>query len=325
MVKKQKDNTAIKEVFQSARFFSLLLSVIYVVALTVFCIMYNIIPGPEVIFLIFLIYAAYNKRSWHFFKQWLPLITVFISYQLMYSLVGTIAQNNLHTGPYELELQLFGQIPSVFLQQNFRFEFLDYTGAVFYSLHFFAPTIFAYILWQLTPQNYKKYTIAFALCTYSALITFLFYSVAPPWLEANLQSSGILRVLTDSVDKSIGIPVYRTIYSFLSPNLYAAFPSLHSALPTLIALFAIKIWRKKALPILIFPFAVWFSAVYLGEHYVVDVLGGIAYAVIAFISVEKILPWLSTRFSFLRKNMPNWKPNIKTVAGNTCEEEKGCC
>jgi membrane-associated phospholipid phosphatase len=222
----------------------------------------------------------------------------------MYNLVGTIAQNNLHTGPYELELQLFGQIPSVFLQQNFRFDFLDYAGALFYSLHFFAPTIFAYVLWRVYPQNYKKYTIAFAFCTYSSLITFLFYPVAPPWLESNLQSSGILRILTDSVDKNLGIPVYRTIYDFLSPNVYAAFPSLHSALPTLISLFAIKIWRKRALPILIFPFGVWFSAVYLGEHYIVDVLGGIAYAVISFIAVETILPWLSARFSFLRKNMP---------------------
>jgi membrane-associated phospholipid phosphatase len=28
---------------------------------------------------------------------------------------------------------------------------------------------------------------------------------------------------------------------------------------------------------------VWFSAIYLGEHYVIDVIGGIAYATIAYI------------------------------------------
>ena len=123
MVKKQEDSTLIKDVFRSSRFCMLLLSALYVVALAVFCVMYSIIPGPEFIFLVFLIYAVYNKRSWNFLKEWLPLITVFVSYQLMYSLVGTVAQNNLNSGPYELELQLFGQIPSVFLQQNFRFEF----------------------------------------------------------------------------------------------------------------------------------------------------------------------------------------------------------
>ena len=72
---------------------------------------------------------------------------------------------------------------------------------------------------------------------------------------------------------------------------------MHSALPFLISLFAIKIWKVKALPILIFPIGVWFSAVYLGEHYVIDVLGGILYSVAAFIVVESVMPYLSKRLT----------------------------
>jgi membrane-associated phospholipid phosphatase len=199
---------------------------------------------------------------------------------------------------------LFGQIPSLVLQQTIRAPIWDYMGAFFYSLHFFAPTIFAFILWKVSPKNYWKYTVAFGICTYGALITFLFYPVAPPWLDPGLASQGVTRILTGSVDASLGIPVYKTLFDFLSPNLYAAFPSMHSALPFLISLFAIKIWKKKALPILIFPVGVWFSAVYLGEHYVVDVLGGIAYAVVAFVAVEKILPLLSKRIDSLKKHVP---------------------
>ena len=79
---------------------------------------------------------------------------------------------------------------------------------------------------------------------------------------------------------------------------------MHSALPTLIGLFAVKLWRVKALPVWIFPIGVWFSAVYLGEHYFVDVLGGIVYALVAFIAVESLLPLLSKRMDFLKKHMP---------------------
>jgi membrane-associated phospholipid phosphatase len=68
-------------------------------------------------------------------------------------------------------------------------------------------------------------------------------------------------------------------------------------LPFLISLFAIKIWKVKALPILIFPVGVWFSAVYLGEHYVIDILGGILYAVAAFVVVESVIPFLSKRLT----------------------------
>jgi membrane-associated phospholipid phosphatase len=49
------------------------------------------------------------------------------------------------------------------------------------------------------------------------------------------------------------------------------------------------------LPILIFPFGVWFSAVYLGEHYIVDVLGGIAYATVAFVIAETLIPHIQFR------------------------------
>jgi membrane-associated phospholipid phosphatase len=80
---------------------------------------------------------------------------------------------------------------------------------------------------------------------------------------------------------------------------------MHSALPFLISLFAIKIWKIKALPVLAFPIGVWFSAVYLGEHYFVDVLGGIAYAFLAYVAVENILPYLSNRVDFLKKHMPS--------------------
>jgi membrane-associated phospholipid phosphatase len=281
---------------------------------------YEIIPGPEFLILIFLIYAAYNKRTWRFLKDWLPFITVFLSYETMYGGVDVVAKSRLHIEPYHLDLALFGNLPSLTLQEIIRLPILDYMGAAFYSVHFFAPTIFAFILWKASPRNYWKYTVAFGVCTYAALITFLLYPVAPPWYQLNAlytpsyTGPTVIRNLTDSVDPSLGFPVYHTIFDFLSPNLFAAFPSMHSALPWLIFLFAFKIWRKKALPVLILPVGIWFSAVYLGEHYVVDVLGGIAYATLAFVAVETLLPYLSKHVGFLRKYVP--KPEAEPATKN---------
>jgi membrane-associated phospholipid phosphatase len=304
MVKKKEESKFKLELnfdYHSIRFFAVLFPAIYLVAVSIFCLEYKIIPGPEFLVLGILIYAGYNQRTWRALKDWLPFITVFISYEIMYSFVGIISQYNLHAGPYNFDLQMFGQIPSLFLQQTVRMPILDYMGAFFYSIYFFVPTIFAFILWRKSPKNYWKYTVAFGVCTYAALITFLFYPVAPPWIEV----PNVSRILTGSVDANLGIPVYKTLFDFLSPNLYAAFPSMHSALPWLVFLFAFKIWRWKALPVLALPVGTWFSAVYLGEHYVVDVLGGIAYATVAFVAVEKLLPLLSRKIGFLRKHVPN--------------------
>jgi membrane-associated phospholipid phosphatase len=302
--------------YHSSRFFALLFPAVYAVALAIFCLVYEIIPGPEFLVLVFLIYAAYNKRTWNFLKDWLPFITVFLSYEAMYGVADVLAKFNLHAGPRLLEQAMFGgSIPSLVLQQSLPITGLDYVGAFFYSLHFFAPTIFAFILWKQSPRDYWKYTVAFGILSYSALLTFLLYPVAPPWWQFNSLYNPsytgpiVQRVLTSSVDANLGLPVYKTMFDFLSPNIFAAFPSMHSALPWLISLFALKLWKTKALPVLIFPIGVWFSAVFLGEHYFVDVLGGIAYATLAFVVVEKLLPCLSCRIGFLKKHMP--KPENK--------------
>jgi membrane-associated phospholipid phosphatase len=65
--------------------------------------------------------------------------------------------------------------------------------------------------------------------------------------------------------------------------------------PWMISLYAFKIKKAKALPILVFPIGVWFSAVYLGEHYVIDVIGGIVYGTCAFLIAEKLIPFIMQR------------------------------
>ena len=326
MVKKEEENPKLnieklKKIdlgfdYHSSRFFVLLFSTVYAIAITVFCIEYKIIPGPEFLVLGIVFYAAYNQRTWRALRDWLPFVTVFISYEIMYSVVGSIDLDILHAGPRNLDIQMFGQIPSLILQQNFRFPVLDYVGAVFYGIYFFVPTIFAFVLWKKSPKNYWKYIVAFGVLTYAALLTFLFYPVAPPWYQFNsafnpaYTGPQVIRVLTGSVDVNLGLPVYKTLFDFLSPNIFAAFPSMHSAMPWLVFLFAFKVWKWKALPVAIIPVGTWFSAVYLGEHYFVDVLGGIAYATIAFIAVEKLLPLLTARIDFLKKHVPTDKPAI---------------
>src|SRR3990170_6327445 len=108
------------------------------------------------------------------------------------------------------------------LQNLYKNFFFDYLGAFFYSLHFIVPIAFGFILWRYSPENYRKYSAAFLLCTYSALITFLVYPSAPPWFGVKAE-----RILFQ-IDHEIGAPVYATIFAFIQPNPFAAFPSLHA-------------------------------------------------------------------------------------------------
>ena len=260
-----------------------LLPIIYLVALCIFCVVYNIFPGPDFLILCFFIYAAFTKRAQRFIKDWFPFLALFFAYEAMRGIAHNITGIVHVTELISAELQIFGTIPTLELQQFYRSPILDSIGAFFYSLHFLIPTVFGFVLWHRSRENYKKYTIALLVSSYSALITILLYPSAPPWFGVNAE-----RILFQ-VDQAMGIPFYATLFVLIQPNPFAAFPSLHATYPWLVSLYSIKIKRIKALPILVIPLGVCFSAVYLGEHYVIDLVAGIAYSTAAFLLVEKLI------------------------------------
>lgn len=263
-------------------------STIYLVILVIICVRFDIFPGPEFLIICFLIYAAYGKWTRRFVKDWFPFLTLILTFEAMRTVSDQFSSVVHISELVNAERAIFGTLPSLVLQHLYRSPFLDYLCAFFYSLHFIIPIVFAFVLWKFCPREYWKYVGAFLLCSYAALITSALYPTAPPY-DAGV---GVVRILLQ-VDHQIGVPFYRTLFDFFEANPYAAFPSLHSAYPWLVSLYSFKIKRAKALPVLVLPVGIWFSAVYLGEHYVIDVIGGIAYATCAYLATEKLFSKVS--------------------------------
>jgi membrane-associated phospholipid phosphatase len=82
-------------------------------------------------------------------------------------------------------------------------------------------------------------------------------------------------------------------------------PSLHAAYSTLIAIFTIKLFKTRwKWLVLIYPFAIYFGTVYMGEHYLIDELAGGLYAVGAYAAS----PWVERKFIALwRRFKKVWK------------------
>lgn len=280
----------------SSRLLSVIFPAVYALILFALCLAYGVIPGPELIALSFFIYAAYNKRSRRFVKDWFPFVSLILGYEALNALVPSLKITVHVIEPINADMHLFGFLPTLMLQQYYRAPILDYSAAFFYSLHFILPILFAFILWKYESAYFGRYTLALVIGTYSALTTFLLYPVAPPWSAPEIKATRILFQL----DNNLGVPFYRSFFDFAQSNQNAAFPSLHAMYPWLISLYALRIKGVKALPVLIIPFGVWFSTIYLGEHYVIDVIGAVIYGTCAFLMVERIIPFLTRRFSTVR-------------------------
>ena len=82
----------------------------------------------------------------------------------------------------------------------------------------------------------------------------------------------------------------------LASNPVAAMPSLHTAFATIIALFAIRrLHGRLRWIVLIYPVLMGLSLVYMAEHYVVDLLAGVVYAVAVDFGVGRYERWRDDR------------------------------
>ena len=151
-------------------------------------------------------------------------------------------------------------------------------------MHFVIPLSFAYLLWLHKREHFARFTGAFLLLSYAALMTFLVFPAGylPPVYE------GMSMVLAQFPDR-LHLP---TVYQLFDPNQVAAVPSLHAAYPFLIFLFAFRFFRARAFLALPYVLGVWVAIIYMGEHYVFDIAVGAIYSVAAFVVVEHVVPRL---------------------------------
>jgi membrane-associated phospholipid phosphatase len=94
----------------------------------------------------------------------------------------------------------------------------------------------------------------------------------------------------------VGINQPDSLYGKLSPNLVAAVPSLHSSFPLLTLIFLARSfgWRRVWWAA-IYPISMWIGVVYLGEHYVFDVLAGVLYTLVTCLVATKAVAYWTRR------------------------------
>jgi len=179
-------------------------------------------------------------------------------------------------------------------------SFIDFFAANFYTAHFATPLLLGWIFWHTVDDRKMFYRFVYTLTTLNvmALITFMAYPAAPPWY---VQKAGFVlpNVTYDygifsagaliNVDKILQVNFFTTLWDNFNANLFAAIPSLHGAYPVVISFFGYLKFRKRPLLWALYPAGTWFSAVYLNQHYIIDLIIGAIYIILAYQIVHRIL------------------------------------
>jgi membrane-associated phospholipid phosphatase len=177
-----------------------------------------------------------------------------------------------------------GTVPTVWLQQHFytpgAISNLDYLLYAVYISYFFVPHLAAVLIWRANRDRFRLFVIAMLGTFYVGLLASFVLPTAPPWLAGENGYLPYVFKVKEHIVYGVDAQTYQAGYTLVAGNPVAAMPSLHMAITALVAFF---MWRHSTLAGVtgaLYAAAMGFALVYLGEHYVADVLAGVLVAAI---------------------------------------------
>lgn len=262
-------------------------SVVYIGGLLGFLLFKGISIEPEYVVFALVLVALALGRAKQFLFDFVPFLVLFLAYEMIEGLASKTGLPPHDTGA--LEQWLFGgTLPTVWLQQRLydphTISLLDWVTMGFYFMHFVLPVVVGFIFWLRDRRRYWTFVITLLTLSVVAFLFYVVFPTAPPWWQYPHE---VQRVISLTIQKW-GVSYYVSPIFTIDPDAFAAFPSMHAAYPALAALFAWRFNRWLSGALFLYAGCVWFSVVYLGEHYVVDVISGVLLAAIVMFAVTRL-------------------------------------
>ena len=228
---------------------------------------------------------------------------IFILFAMLYDVMRAFPNylfNTVDIAPlYHLEKQLFGidvqytrLTPNEFFAINHN-VLTDLISGFFYINWIPVPLGFAVYLYITNRKLFLHFSLNFLLVNLLGFIIYYIHPAAPPWYVSeygfvlNLQTPGSAAGHA-RIDQLLHLNVFGSIYN-KNANVFAAIPSLHCAYPVVVLYYGIKADLSRANWFFsLFMIGIWFSAIYSGHHYTIDVILGIFCAIAVIIIYEMV-------------------------------------
>jgi PAP2 superfamily len=175
-----------------------------------------------------------------------------------------------------------GTCPTVRLQRAFGREGhvrgLDYAlSAVHWSWFLVPHGTLGYMLVRHRDQ-FPRSAALMAACFDLGCVVYWLAPTAPPWYAgANGQMPPVRRIMAEAGER-FWRRLWHPLYHSLQGNPFAAMPSLHFGTSVMAARILSQVGRGHAAVGWAYALTLGFGLVYLGEHYVIDLLAGLALA-----------------------------------------------
>lgn len=240
-----------------------------------------------------LLAAVLSRRFQGFVNDWAPFLAAVVLFDSLRSFeyaVTTHFRMPMYAG-YAIgwERWLCGGVIAPVGVQQWRATlsdpyWLDRFFVLVHASHFLFFLLFGFVLWYLRRPVFRTYAIAMAALLYVAVLLQFLVPTIPPWLAAREFS---LLPPTERLIRSVYNANLPSLFAMFDINPIAAMPSLHTAMPALCAFVALHYLGRRGLVVLVYAVAAGTAAIYLGEHYAVDVVAGVLLAAAVYAAVRR--------------------------------------
>jgi membrane-associated phospholipid phosphatase len=213
-----------------------------------------------------------------------PYAAVWFIFTFLRSLADeTRLAQTVNTKASEIERWIFnGELPTIRLQAEFydpnNLAWWDFYLTFVHWSYFLIPHAVAAFLWWKYPSRFLQYLRAMTLLLTLGLVLYFALPSNPPWMapeSVNTPGAATALRIMEPIAREIGGGLYEAGYKIVGEsNPIAAMPSIHMAITFLLV--PVSYWYGRVWQILAwgYAFSMGLALVYLGEHYVIDVLAG---------------------------------------------------
>lgn len=188
-----------------------------------------------------------------------------------------------------------GRVPLPEWLQGHTAAWLDVVCAIPYATFIYSVMAFGAYLYFRKYEAMRALGWAFLVTNLLGFVTYNLYPAAPPWYIASHGCAIDLSALPSEgpalarVDAMLGYPFFASMYARAATP-FGAVPSLHCAYPMTMVFAGWGVVGRRGRALLV-GFYLWmcFSAAYLDHHWVLDMLLGSTYAVVASLVVKAIM------------------------------------
>jgi membrane-associated phospholipid phosphatase len=127
-------------------------------------------------------------------------------------------------------------------------------------------------------EHYPRSAVLMAACFDLGCVVYWLVPTAPPWWAGDNGKMPPVRRIMAEAGERFWKRLWHPLYHSLQGNPFAAMPSLHFGTSVMAARILSQVGRRHAALGWLYALLLGFGLVYLGEHYVIDLIAGLALA-----------------------------------------------